>query len=150
MPYMLRADAYHTCCFYKPTFTRQLGRRSAAAFLQARLHAVNLANELFTRSSLFRALIARSFTAFLEYSLGYKAARPLPPPQQDAVQLRERALECIERWVEQYGTAHPQVLDPAWPTFSQRSDLANACLLQGSSNGMRQNHQARNVVCLID
>lgn len=77
--------------------------------LQVRLHAVTVADELFRRSSAFRALVADSFSEFLELTVGFRAAKPLPPPQQDAVQLREKTLESIERWNEECGSLYPQV-----------------------------------------
>lgn len=71
--------------------------------------AVDVADELFGRSSAFRSLVASNFTEILELTLGYKPGMPLPPPAHDAGQLRQRALECVERWTENYGSIYPQV-----------------------------------------
>ena len=42
-------------------------------------------------------------------AVGHKADKPLPPPAGVAQQLRQQALECIERWDEQYGALYGQV-----------------------------------------
>ena len=77
--------------------------------LQVRLHAVALCDELFMRSSIFRGLMARRFSRFLELSVGHRSENPLPGPQEAAVQLRERALEAIEVWTERFGSLYRQV-----------------------------------------
>ena len=41
--------------------------------------------------------------------MGFKNARPLPGPPQDARVLRQVALEALEGWNEQYGIELPQV-----------------------------------------
>ena len=62
------------------------------------------------RSKHFRTLVAQDFPEFLELTTGFKQAKPLPGPTEAAVQLRERALEAIERWTEKFGSIYPQVL----------------------------------------
>ena len=76
--------------------------------LQVRRLAVSLADELFSRSSAFRAMIAGTFEAVLELSVGFRAGKPLPLPHQEATLLRERALECVERWSEKFGVMYPE------------------------------------------
>jgi hypothetical protein len=47
---------------------------------------------------------------FLELVVGTKVYKPLPPPSERAVQLRQKGLEFIENWHEQYGHANKQVI----------------------------------------
>ncbi len=42
--------------------------------------------------------------------MGTKVYKPLPPPSERAVQLRQKGLEFIENWHEQYGHANKQVI----------------------------------------
>ena len=79
---------------------------------QSRLHAVKLANELFTRSSTFRLLLSSNFTEFLEHTTGFRSSRPLPDPPEDALQLRRVSLELLEAWSDRYGRDLPQVYLP--------------------------------------
>ncbi|KAG7671703.1 hypothetical protein Ndes2526B_g07408 [Nannochloris sp. 'desiccata'] len=76
---------------------------------QVRLLALDISAELFHRSSLFRSLLAEKFPQFLGLVLGFKINEPLPAPTDIAGQLRQRALELIERWHSDYGTRYPQV-----------------------------------------
>lgn len=52
--------------------------------------------------------MADSFEVILELIVGFRAGKPLPPPQSEAVLLRERALECVERWSEKYADLYPE------------------------------------------
>lgn len=76
-----------------------------------RLLALEVADELFTRSKHFRGLLAPRMTHFLELVVGYKDDNPLPPPPPPAaaVALRARALETLERWHAQFGAKYKQV-----------------------------------------
>ena len=88
--------------------------------MQARLHALALCELLLPRSRAFRATLAQHFPAFLERTIGFRAARPLPGPADVAQQLRERALEATERWAEDYGAHYQQVrclLNCTWSVF---------------------------------
>lgn len=77
--------------------------------MQTRLHALKAIGEIFSRSGAFRVLLAKDFSEFLEYAIGFKHSRPLPDPPQDAKALREQALEDLELWDAAYGTKLPQV-----------------------------------------
>ena len=81
--------------------------------LQSRLLALELADELFTRSKAFRGMLAPRFSAFLDRTLGFRPEKLLPPPAAAAAALRARTLEVIERWEEAYAAFYPQVgLEP--------------------------------------
>jgi len=47
--------------------------------------------------------------AFLELVVGTKAYKPLPPPAERAVLLRQKGLEFIENWYERFGHSNKQV-----------------------------------------
>jgi hypothetical protein len=47
--------------------------------------------------------------------VGTKVYKPLPPPSERAVQLRQKGLEFIENWHEQYGHANKQVILTSTP-----------------------------------
>eukprot|EP00873_Tetraselmis_striata_P018511 jgi/Tetstr1/438775/TSEL_027284.t1 len=86
-----------------------LMERLAARHSQTRLLSVHVADELFMRSKAFRAAMAPAFDRFLELSVGYRAANPLPPPAECAESLRAAALGAVQRWDASYGPHYPQV-----------------------------------------
>jgi len=76
---------------------------------QVRLLALDISAKLFHRSALFRSLLAEKFPQFLGLTLGFKINEPLPAPTDIAGQLRQRALELIEKWHSDYGTRYAQI-----------------------------------------
>lgn len=86
-----------------------LSQKLKADSSEVRYLALLLVNEFFTRSACFRALLIDEFQNFLELVVGTKVYKPLPPPSERAVQLRQKGLEFIENWHEQYGHANKQL-----------------------------------------
>ena len=78
--------------------------------MQVRFHALKVFEELVPRSVAFRSLVAQQFSELVELMVGHRTSAPLPPPAADAGCLREFGLECIERWSEDDGAIHQQVL----------------------------------------
>jgi len=91
----------------------------AVKFSQVRLHAVEVCDHLFTRSRAFRTAAVAQFPALLEASVGFRPARPLPGPPQLATQLRERALDAVERWNDKYGVFYQQAGSHSHPPVLQ-------------------------------
>lgn len=79
------------------------------AFLQVRLLALELLDVLFTRSRLFRALVATKFSNILELVVGFRSDHPLPPPATTATHLRCKALELIKKWYSEHGSTYQQI-----------------------------------------
>lgn len=77
--------------------------------MQSRRLALQLCDVLFSRSKCFRRLLTAHFSLFVELTVGHKPEKPLPPPPSAAIELRQNALECIEKWREQWGLQYPQV-----------------------------------------
>ncbi|KAI3433941.1 hypothetical protein D9Q98_003743 [Chlorella vulgaris] len=77
---------------------------------QTRLLALLACEQLFQRSRVFREALVARLPQFLEAVLGLRAEQPLPPPPHVAESLREKALELLERWQEQYGAKYKQLL----------------------------------------
>lgn len=101
---MLVLDATITST-YQVEYTNFKVPKSAA---QTRLHALEVCDLLFARSRAFRTAAAAQFPALLEASVGFRPARPLPGPPHLATQLRERALDAVERWNNNYGVFYQQ------------------------------------------
>jgi hypothetical protein len=80
----------------------------ASFWLQTRIHAVAVCDELFSRSRIFRSAMAADFLAFLELAVGFKPTRPLPGPPEVATRLREKALEICDAWNEKFGIFYQQ------------------------------------------
>lgn len=97
--------------------------------LQTRLNALNIIDELFLRSKQFRGLLTEDFSTLLLLAVGHKADKPLPPPASAAQQLRQLALECVERWDEQFGALYGQArLLSLYRQDTQLAELmASAC-----------------------
>lgn len=75
--------------------------------VQPRLLAVQVMDVIFTRSRAFRQLVSNSFSDFLDLAVCYKPDASLPAgPGQE---LREKSLEIVERWHEQFGKFYPEV-----------------------------------------
>lgn len=84
------------------------GKSVIPSAAQTRLHALEVCDLLFSRSRAFRTAAAVQFPALLEASVGFRPARPLPGPSHLATQLRERALDAVERWNDNYGVFYQQ------------------------------------------
>lgn len=74
-----------------------------------RLLALEVCDELFSRSKHFRSLLSARLTHVLELTVGHRADNPLPPPAPAATALRTRALEALEQWSAQFGAKYKQV-----------------------------------------
>ena len=93
---------------------------------QVRLNTLGIIDELFLRSKQFRGLLTEEFSSILLLAVGHKADKPLPPPASAAQRLRQCALECIERWDDQFGALYGQVRSrvlglataPQWPFYA--------------------------------
>uniref|UniRef100_UPI00358E2CA4 UV-stimulated scaffold protein A isoform X2 n=1 Tax=Myxine glutinosa TaxID=7769 RepID=UPI00358E2CA4 len=70
---------------------------------QVRLSALQLCDELFTRSHCFRLLLLADFRLFLGLTAGAEEGQPLPPPRDTARMLRRHALFAIRSWNEKFG-----------------------------------------------
>ena len=63
---------------------------------------------LFPRVDVFRALIVSELQEILDIALG-TVARPLPPPNSHAKQLKQLTLSCVRAWNAEYGLMHKSV-----------------------------------------
>uniref|UniRef100_A0A061RX05 Uv-stimulated scaffold protein a n=1 Tax=Tetraselmis sp. GSL018 TaxID=582737 RepID=A0A061RX05_9CHLO len=76
---------------------------------QTRILALELCNQLFTRSRDFRQNVSRDFDKFLELCTGFRPESPLPPPRDVADRLRRRSAELFQQWSEDFGAHYPQL-----------------------------------------
>lgn len=76
---------------------------------QQRLLGLEIADALFTRSKLFRGMLAPQLTYFLAKTVGFRSEDPLPPPVACAEALRQRALLALEEWNSKFGGLYHQV-----------------------------------------
>ncbi|CAL8464282.1 g3817 [Coccomyxa elongata] len=83
--------------------------RLKASDAQTRLHALEVCDMLFGRSRAFRTAAAAQLPALLEAVVGYRPGRPLPGPPELATRLREKALDAVERWNDNYGAFYQQI-----------------------------------------
>ncbi len=82
---------------------------STSGSAQVRFHAMEICDQLFQRSHLFRHLTTQHLPQILEHAVGTKASRPLPGPPHVATHLNEKALESIDQWTDKYGAYYQQV-----------------------------------------
>eukprot|EP00879_Flechtneria_rotunda_P018706 GHRR01019630.1.p1 GENE.GHRR01019630.1~~GHRR01019630.1.p1 ORF type:complete len:342 (+),score=165.86 GHRR01019630.1:800-1825(+) len=104
LKHMLKADE-ELIAYAQPLIMDRL----AANHSQVRKLALELCDMLFARSKRFRRLLTNKFTDFAELTVGHKQDKPLPAPPSAALALRQRALETVEKWHEQWGLHYPQV-----------------------------------------
>lgn len=74
-----------------------------------RFSAFQIAQELFSRSHLFRTLLVSNFQEFLELTVGTDHEQPLPPPREVAQKLRKAAIAAVQGWHEKYGEAYKKL-----------------------------------------
>ncbi|KAH8551528.1 hypothetical protein BGW37DRAFT_494019 [Umbelopsis sp. PMI_123] len=72
---------------------------------QIRYSALQLVEELFSRSHKFRQLIAEEFPQFLQLTIGIHQ-QSLPPPTNVASKLKEFAVALVKTWYEKYGESY--------------------------------------------
>ena len=70
---------------------------------------MEICDQLFQRSHLFRHLTTQHLPQLLEHAVGTKASRPLPGPADVANKLHEKALESIDQWTDKFGAYYQQV-----------------------------------------
>lgn len=70
---------------------------------------MEICDQLFLRSHLFRHLTTQHLPQLLEHAVGTKASRPLPGPADVANKLHEKALESIDQWTDKFGAYYQQV-----------------------------------------
>lgn len=70
---------------------------------EVRLSSVQIINEIFSRSHVFRELLTENFQQFLELAVGTNADLPLPEPANVATTLKTQSFQAIKKWHEKYG-----------------------------------------------
>ena len=101
---MYRQDDSYVRAAYD-ALLRDLAKKHA----EIRLSAFQLANELFTRSSLFRDLLATDFKKFAVLVTGTDPKHPLPDPKDAAARLKKSSLLAIKQWNQKYGHGYPKL-----------------------------------------
>ncbi|XP_008940306.1 PREDICTED: UV-stimulated scaffold protein A-like, partial [Merops nubicus] len=76
---------------------------------EMRFSALQIVQELFTRSHQFRTLVISNFQEFLELTVGIDHEQPLPPPKEVAQKLRKEAIKSVQDWHEKYGEAYKKL-----------------------------------------
>ena len=68
-----------------------------------RRRAIEIMNELFTRSSFYRELVVRDIEHYLKYAIGVDDDAPLPDePRGEAERLRHDAVNALEGWENKF------------------------------------------------
>ncbi|KAI9500662.1 hypothetical protein BX070DRAFT_229623 [Coemansia spiralis] len=76
---------------------------------QVRISALQVINELFSRSHQFRLLLIRKLPQFIALVLG-SYQKKLPPPKRYAEKLKLLAAEHLYTWVEKFGFAYQRLV----------------------------------------
>jgi uncharacterized protein with GYD domain len=77
--------------------------------LQVRYLALQIIDELFMRSKLFRTLIVENMDQLMSLSVGFRRNAPLPAPPSVASVLRSKAIELLEKWNVSFGVHYRQL-----------------------------------------
>ncbi|KAJ1559281.1 hypothetical protein HK405_011265, partial [Cladochytrium tenue] len=84
-----------------------LGRHLRAANSAARLYALELIDELFARSHVFRLALLDDAPSFVRLAAGVPpGAAPLPPPAAHAARCRSYCCRLLSTWFERFGRAY--------------------------------------------
>ena len=76
---------------------------------EIRLSSLQIINEIFSRSHVFRELLTDNFQHFLELTMGTNAEVPLPEPANVAVILKTQSSQAMEKWHEKYGSYYKKL-----------------------------------------
>lgn len=76
---------------------------------QVRYLALQIIDELFMRSKLFRTLIVENLEQLMSLSVGFRRNLPLPAPPSVASLLRTKAIEFLEKWNVSFGVHYRQL-----------------------------------------
>lgn len=77
--------------------------------LQVRYLAIQIIDELFMRSKLFRTLVVENLDQLMSLSVGFRRDLPLPAPPSVASLLRSKAIEFLEKWNVSFGVHYRQL-----------------------------------------
>lgn len=77
--------------------------------LQVRYLALQIIDQLFMRSKLFRTLVVENLDQLLSLSVGFRRNLPLPAPPAVASVLRSKAIEFLEKWNVTFGVHYRQL-----------------------------------------
>ncbi|KAJ8382473.1 hypothetical protein SKAU_G00032510 [Synaphobranchus kaupii] len=76
---------------------------------EIRLSALQMADQLFSRSHHFRTLLVSHLQEFLELTVETDAEQPLPPPREVARKLKTMAIRTVQTWQDTYGQAYKKL-----------------------------------------
>ncbi|CAL0302178.1 unnamed protein product [Lupinus luteus] len=76
---------------------------------QVRYLALQIIDELFMRSKLFRTILIENLDQLLSLSVGFRRNLPLPAPPAVASVLRSKAIEFLEKWNVSFGVHYRQL-----------------------------------------
>lgn len=76
---------------------------------QVRYLALQIIDELFMRSKLFRTLTVENLEQLMSLSVGFRRNLPLPAPPSVASLLRTKAIEFLEKWNVSFGVHYRQL-----------------------------------------
>ncbi|CAJ2631308.1 unnamed protein product [Trifolium pratense] len=76
---------------------------------QVRYLALQIIDEIFMRSKLFRTLIVENMDQLMSLSVGFRRNSPLPAPPSVASVLRSKAIEFLEKWNVSFGVHYRQL-----------------------------------------
>ncbi|KAE9593572.1 hypothetical protein Lalb_Chr18g0044491 [Lupinus albus] len=76
---------------------------------QVRYLALQIIDELFMRSKLFRTILIENLDQLLSLSVGFRRNLPLPAPPTVASVLRSKAIEFLEKWNVSFGVHYRQL-----------------------------------------
>ncbi|XP_061109308.1 UV-stimulated scaffold protein A isoform X1 [Conger conger] len=76
---------------------------------EIRLSALQITDELFSRSHRFRTLLVSNLQEFMELTVETDAEQPLPPPKEVARKLKILAIRSVQSWQGTYGQAYKKL-----------------------------------------
>lgn len=101
--------------------TKQLRKKHA----EIRFSAFQICDEIFRRSHIFRELLLKDFNNFVDLVLGLNPKKPLPKPESVAKQLKQKSVEVIQQWFDDFGDGYvPLKLGYTYLRDCKRVDFA--------------------------
>ncbi|XP_045603455.2 UV-stimulated scaffold protein A [Procambarus clarkii] len=73
---------------------------------EIRFSTFQICDEIFCRSHCFRELLLKNFSFFVDHVLGLDPKHPLPKPETVSRNLKQKAVEAIQRWYDNFSEGY--------------------------------------------
>jgi len=107
-----------------------------------RLLCLEVFDQLFTRSHLFRNLTIERFEELTILCTGVDSLKPLPLPKLSAKQLQSKSIQTFKKWIDSYMEGYPK-LKVIYEALKRRVNFSTATLINDVDEMRREAERER-------